>query len=123
MRTHIKVVALINIVFGALGALAGVAVLIGGTFGSLFSGSFVGAVAGTAVSVTVGLVLACLALISVVAGFGLLNGQSWARYVLIVVSIIRLFRFPIGTAFGIYSLWVLFHRETQQIFDGTAATV
>jgi hypothetical protein len=116
MQTHIKVVALLNIILGALGALAGVGVLLGGTFGSLMSGSFVGAIVGSAVSALVGIVIAALSLVGLFAGFGLLNNKPWARYVIIVLSVLRLVRFPFMTIFGAYSLWVLFNSETQRNF-------
>ena len=119
MRTHIKVVALLNILFGALGVLGGLALVVGGTLGSLFSGSFVGAVAGTAASLVGGLIISGIALVALVGGFGLLNGKSWARYVIIVVSVCRLFNFPWGTLIGVYSLWVLLNRETTQMFETT----
>jgi hypothetical protein len=51
------------------------------------------------------------------AGFGLLNHRPWARNVIIIVSAFRLFRWPFGTIFGAYSLWVLFHDETRSIFN------
>jgi hypothetical protein len=116
MRTHIKVVAIINIIFGALGVLGGLGVLLGGTFGSLMSGSFVGAIAGTAVSATIGIVLACLAGVRMLAGFGLMNGKSWARFTIIVVSALGLFNFWVGTVLGAYSLWVLLSTEGKREF-------
>jgi hypothetical protein len=116
MRTHIKVVAIVNMIYGALGVLGGLSILVGGTLGSLMSGSFVGAIAGTAASATIGIVWACLAGVRVLAGFGLMNGKSWARYAIIVVSALGLFKFPIGTIFGVYSLWVLLSSEGQREF-------
>ena len=116
MQTHIKVVALGNIILGLLGALAGAGVVLGGTFGSLMSGHLVGAIVGTVASALIGVCSAGLSLIGVFAGFGLLNGKSWARYVIIVLSAFRLFRFPWMTIFGAYSLWVLFNSETQRAF-------
>lgn len=120
MRTHIKVVALLNILIGGLGVLGGLGILIGGTFGSLFSGHLLGALLGTAISVVFGLLFAALSLIGLIAGFGLLSGRQWARYVIIVLSALRLFRFPWMTIFGAYSLWVLMSSEGQREFAGTA---
>jgi hypothetical protein len=34
------------------------------------------------------------------------------------VSAFRLFRWPWGTLFGGYSIWVLTHDETRRLFDG-----
>jgi hypothetical protein len=40
-------------------------------------------------------------------GYALLTRQRWGRVFAIVFSILALFHFPLGTALGIYSLWVL----------------
>jgi len=117
MRTHIKIVAIVNLLFSAMGILAAAGALFSGVFGSLFSGSLTVAVVGSIASVAAALVIGALSLFGLIAGFGLLNHQQWARYVIIVVSALRLFRFPMGTLFGGYSLWVLTHRETRMIFD------
>jgi hypothetical protein len=117
MRTHIKVVAIVNLLFSALGLLAAIGALFSGVFGSLFSGSLTVALVGSVASVAVALVIGALSAFGLIAGFGLLNHQQWARYVIIFVSALRLFRWPMGTLFGGYSLWVLLHRETRDIFE------
>lgn len=117
MRTHIKVVAIVNLFYSAIGLLAAAGVLFSGVFGSLFSGSLVGAIVGSVASVVVAIMVGCLSLFGLIAGFGLLNHQQWARWVIIVVSTLRLFRWPFGTIFGAYSLWVLLNDETRSIFD------
>ena len=117
MRTHIKVVAIVNLLYSAVGILAAAGVLFGGVFGSLASGSLIGAIAGSLASVVTAILIGCLSVFGLVAGFGLLNHQQWARYVIILVSTLRLFRWPFGTLFGAYSLWVLLNRETREIFD------
>jgi len=70
----------------------------------------------TVASVIGSIILGCLSAFGVIAGFGLLNHRSWARYVIIAVSALRLFRWPFGTIFGAYSLWVLLNDETQREF-------
>lgn len=117
MRTHIKVVAIVNLLFSAMGLLAAVSVLLGGVFGSIFSGSLIGAVVGSVASVIMAIVVGALSAFGLVAGFALLNHQQWARFVIIVVSAFRLFRWPGGTLFGAYSLWVLLNDETREIFN------
>ncbi len=59
---------------------------------------------------------ALLSLPQIVAGLGILKRQEWARILGIVLSILALFRFPLGTALGIFSLYVLTHRETTSLF-------
>lgn len=55
----------------------------------------------------IGVFLACKGALGIVAGVGLLQRQSWARVLVIVLGIIGLFSVPFGTALGIYTLWVL----------------
>lgn len=43
---------------------------------------------------------------SIVAGFGLLYKQKWALILALVLGCFKLFSFPIGTALGIYTIWV-----------------
>jgi hypothetical protein len=117
MRTHIKVVAVVNILFSALGLLGALGVLFSGVFGSMFSGSLGGFLVGGATSVLLSIMMGAVSLFGLIAGFGLLNHQQWARYVAIVVAIFRLFNFPLGTIFAVYTLWVLLNDETKRIFE------
>jgi len=41
------------------------------------------------------------------AGWGLLSQRSWSRVLAMVLAVLGLFLFPIGTIVGIYVLWVL----------------
>ncbi len=116
MRGHIKFVAIVNILYGVLGLVAAAGVLLGGIFGGLFSGGLFSFLAVTVASVVGSVILGGLSLFGIIAGFGLLNHRSWARYVIIVVSALRLFRWPFGSIFGAYSLWVLLNDETQREF-------
>jgi hypothetical protein len=43
---------------------------------------------------------------SVVGGAALLQGKSWALTLLLILGCFKLFSFPIGTAIGIYTIWV-----------------
>jgi len=56
----------------------------------------------------------------IVAGIGLLKFRSWARILTLVLSIIYLLEVPLGTALGVYGLWVLFNQEAVKLFTATA---
>jgi hypothetical protein len=45
--------------------------------------------------------------IGFLAGWGLLQRESWARMLSIVLALLALLNIPFGTAVGIYTLWVL----------------
>jgi hypothetical protein len=47
--------------------------------------------------------------------------RSWGRILTFVVSILGLIDIPIGTALGIYALWVLTHRDAAPLFAETGA--
>jgi uncharacterized membrane protein (Fun14 family) len=71
--------------------------------------------------------LPIIAIVSVVAaflaflvGFSLMTRQSWGRVLAIVVAILSLLKFPIGTALGIYTLWVLVPSESGMEYDAIA---
>ncbi len=50
---------------------------------------------------------AVMALVSLVTGYGLLTQKPWGRVLGIVMGILTLIKLPVGTALGIYTLWVL----------------
>jgi hypothetical protein len=52
------------------------------------------------------------------AGYGLLQYKNWARILAIILAIINLPLFPIGTALGIYTLIIMFNEETKALFSG-----
>jgi hypothetical protein len=52
------------------------------------------------------------------AGYFLLKYQNWARILAIILAIINLPLFPIGTALGVYTLVIMFNAETKDLFRG-----
>ncbi len=56
------------------------------------------------------------ALPSIIGGIFLLRFKEWSRILIIIVSFIDLINFPIGTALGVYSLWVLLNKDTIKLF-------
>ena len=52
--------------------------------------------------------------LGIVTGWGLLERQSWARMLAIVLGCVSLFEMPLGTALGVYTLWVLLPAQSEQ---------
>jgi len=48
---------------------------------------------------------------SIIGGISLLNNKKWAMTLLVIVGFMSLFCFPIGTALGVYTLWVFFKEQ------------
>ena len=118
MKKHVTVVGAIQIGFGALGLIGAVAVF----FALNFARSQVGddEVANGVLkllSVSVPLLIGFLSTLGLVGGIGLFTYQSWARYLVIVVSALGCLNIPIGTLKGVYALWVLLQDETVMLFD------
>jgi len=59
----------------------------------------------------------------VLAGYGLLKYKSWARILAIILAILNLILFPIGTALGIYTLVIMFNDEAEALFRGESSPV
>lgn len=53
------------------------------------------------------------AALAIITAWGLLERQSWGRVVGIIAGILALLRFPLGTALGIYTLWVLLPASSE----------
>jgi hypothetical protein len=64
--------------------------------------------------------LALMGLLGILAGWGLLSWQPWARMLAIVLGCIALIHLPFGTALGIYTLWVLLPEESAEEFRRAA---
>jgi hypothetical protein len=56
----------------------------------------------------------------IVAGSGLLSRAPWARTLAVVVGFLSLLSIPIGTALGIYTIWVLLSQGAEREYDQLA---
>jgi len=117
MENHVKAVGIIHIAFSVLGVIMGV-----GVFTILNLVARMPDVDEEAIRIlqTIGFVLPwffiVLSLPGIVGGIGLLKQQGWARILILIKSFLDLVSFPIGTAVGIYSIWVLFDKRTEKLF-------
>jgi membrane-associated PAP2 superfamily phosphatase len=69
----------------------------------------------------IGMLLLVKAVVCVVAGFGLLERQSWGRTLSLIMAFIALINVPFGTAMGIYTLWVLMSPQGEVEYHRLAA--
>ena len=119
MEAHVKILGILYIVIGALGVGASLVVL--GIFGGIAGVSRFGGHSEIApvmgfIGMTVMLVILAISAPSIIAGVGLLKFQPWARILTLILSALHLFSIPIGTALGVYGLWVLLNRDTEPLF-------
>src|SRR5438046_1331134 len=128
MDTHVKVVGVLDIVFGIIGIC--VAMFLTLVFAGAMTAVFADGDPDAAVAIPIiGLSGAALvaflvvwSLPGIIIGFGLLKRKPWARVGGIVVAIVALLNIPIGTIFGVYSLWMLFSKDTEKLFSPQPAT-
>jgi hypothetical protein len=130
MTTHVKVVAVLYLALSAFGIAAalflslalGVATGVVGANADPNEAAIAIPIIGLAGTALVVFLLAT-SLPGLIAGIGLLKYRPWARILAIVVAVINLIHIPFGTAIGIYALWVLFNKETEQLFAAAPPTV
>jgi len=68
----------------------------------------------------VGWLILAKAAVGFFAGFGLLQREPWARVVALVVGFLALLSVPVGTALGIYTLWVLLPTKSEDEYKELA---
>jgi hypothetical protein len=123
MARHIDLLGLLYIIWGALGLLLGVSVLLlaGGAVAIAAAGlhrdpeiaAAVTAFALTAVSI----VLLVGGGANVWAGAGLRRQRSAARIMALGLALLNLFLLPFGTALGVYTFWVLLNQDARARFE------
>lgn len=64
------------------------------------------------------IIIILFAIPSIIGGIGLLNKQQWAMILTLILGCFKLFSFPIGTALGVYTIWV--YAEDQKLKKQTA---
>jgi len=112
MADHVRIAAILRIVYSSLGLVVAAAMF-------LFWGG-VGAIVSpwlTMVAWGVAIMMLVCAAPSLITAWGMLTFRPWARILGIIFAAIDLFNVPVGTALGIYSLWVLLHPATVDLFE------
>jgi len=54
------------------------------------------------------------AALQIAAAWGLLRHADWARILTLVLAFLRLLEVPLGTALGVYTIWVLMGPTSEQ---------
>lgn len=127
MENHVKILGVLHIVLGSLGLIAALVILaiFGGLAGVMGAAAERGEMqdAETAIpilGIIFGAIVVFVVVISlpgVITGIGLLYFREWARILGIVLAAISLPGFPVGTALGVYGLWVLLNTGTVRLFE------
>ncbi len=115
MQKHITVLAVLHIAWGALGLLGATITFISIAGGGLISGEGEVIAITATVGTLIGGIIVVMSIPSLIGGLGLLKLKSWARYLVLVLGFLNLPGIPVGTALGIYTIWVLLKDETARL--------
>lgn len=129
VRRNLRTMGVLWCCFGVYRLVSGVVALIffrtfavgggrfghGFPFGSDFQWPQAPWLAGLVPVIATGIVLS--AALAIVTGLALLNRATWARVLAMIVAVLSLIKFPLGTALGIYTLYVLAPRMSGAEWD------
>ncbi len=117
---HLRNVAILWLVYSALRVLPGLFLNSFSNWDFPFAGDVPYFVRG--IVRTVGGIFIATGVIGVIAGWGLYERRSWARILAIVLAFLNLLHPPLGTAIGIYTLWVLLPAASEAEYQRIART-
>jgi len=128
MRSHIKALSIVHILFGlsllSVPALLALAVGVAKAFpGNVYMPSPQAFILGPDLvfrSIPMWLLSPMLLLVGfgeIIGAIGLLLRQGWAYPLMMGIGVLLLLDFPLGTALGLYSLWVLAKPQTKEMFS------
>jgi hypothetical protein len=67
-----------------------------------------------------GVLLAGFGIVHLILAWGLFERQPWARLLGLVIGFLAMLRFPLGTALGIYTIWVLLPESSAREYASIA---
>lgn len=105
-HTHQKILGALFVAYGALNFTGGIALLASINVVNIFVDEIEVIQLVTFFSRFLGSVLVLTAIPALVAGIGFLQEKDWAKVLALIVGIIYLLFFPIGTIIGIYAIWL-----------------
>ena len=123
MKQHVTLVGALHVGFGILGVVGALAIY----FGFVFLFNYleddptiqrVFSILGNSLA----LIMFFISGLGIIGGIGLFAYRSWARILVMIVSALNCLNVPVGTAKGVYSIWVLMQPETIELFDGSKQT-
>jgi len=116
MEKHVTVLGILYIAFSALGLLLAIIIFTAVVGGGIISGDSEAMAITGIVGPAIALLFVLLSAPGLTGGIYLLKHRPWARILVLVLGFINLIEIPIGTALGIYTIWVLFKHETVDLF-------
>jgi len=117
MEKHINVVGVLYIILSVLSFLGAFTIYFVLRLIGNFTDDHNANMVLTIIADVLSVILVALAIPGLIGGIGLIKRKNWARILILILSIINLLNFPIGTAVGIYSIWALLQPEVTAEFQ------
>jgi hypothetical protein len=117
MEQHVKILGITYIVYGIIGLLPIGFILLLLVGPGMLSGDMTAIAIMSTIALFACAMLFLFSIPEIIAGIWLMQYKQWARWLTIVLGILNLLAFPVGTALGIYTLWVLLHGDTIVLFE------
>lgn len=115
----VTIIAIYHFVVGGLALLGAIAILLFAILPVAVSRGDPGGVAVALAALGLGLLVTlAFGVAAIAVGWGLLQLRGWARWGAIVLAILQLPAFPIGTIIGAAIIWYLLTDEGREPFEG-----
>jgi hypothetical protein len=115
IERHLTLLAILHIVYSGIGVVAAGFIFLSMAGAGILSTSLSGEALPLAILGTISTVIGGFMMISflpgLIGGIGLLRRCGWSRIVLLIVALLNLPAFPVGTGLGIYTLWLLWNPD------------
>jgi hypothetical protein len=105
-RTHQKIIGALFVAYGALNLTAAIALLASINVVNIFVDEIEIIQLVTVFSRLIGGALLIVSVPAIIAGIGFLQEKEWSKILGLIVGIMFLLFFPIGTIIGIYAIWL-----------------
>jgi len=122
MKKHITILGALYIACGCLQVLIALIIFTLVVGGGVLSCDEEAIAITSAVGSTIASFLVLLAAPGIIGGIGLLKWRRWSRILVLILGCLNLFNIPLGTALGIYTIWVLMDDETIELFRAPPET-
>ncbi len=116
MKKHITILGALYIAFGCLQILIALIFFTLVVGGGVLSCDEEAIAITSALGSTIAFFLILLAAPGIIGGIGLLKGRRWSRILVLILGCLNLFSIPLGTALGVYTIWVVMDDETVELF-------
>jgi len=118
VNQHVSFVGALHVGFGILGLIGALAIYIVFNFaGDFVDNDPIAIKVMDFMGGSLALLILFFASLGIIGGIGMFSYRSWARVLVMIVSAINCLNIPIGTAKGVYSIWVLMQPEVVAAFE------